>query len=219
MLKYAKMWLQSLAAVVVISGAAHAVPVTVNLSTPPTITDCQADFGGFNLPSGCLASVAYAPSLIANPTLNVQLGTPLTFDFLALTAINRDRNFPDLFTLNAALRLLVPGIATFAGTGLGTDFATDFFNGSNASNGYAFIDGNLVWGGIASQQVAGLGLVSVAFLPAAGAVFGEGSAANPRTVILQARISVVPLPAGILLLGSALLGLIALSRRRKFAAV
>lgn len=225
MLGYAKIWLQSLAAVVFISGAAHAV--TLDLSTAPSISNCQANLQPLPgappiiVGSGCLASVAYAPSLIANPTLNVQLGTPLTFDFLSLTATERDRFFPDLFTLSAALRILAPGAATFASIGLGTGFATDFFNGVNSSDGYEFINGNLTWGSIASQQVPGLGLVTVAFLPAVGSVFGagEGGPNNPRTVILQARISVVPLPAGVLLLGSALLGLIALSRRRRSVAV
>lgn len=223
MLGYAKIWLQSLAVAVFMSGVAHAATVTIDLSSGPTISNCQAlnlDTGAINS-SGCLASVAFAPSLISAPVLNLELGTPRTFDFLALTAINRDRFQPDLFTLSAALRILAPGVATFASIGLGTGFATDFFNGVNASNGYEFINGNLTWSGIASQEVAGLGLVNVEFLPPLGSVFGEGEGGpnNPRTVILQARISVVPLPAGVLLLGSALLGLIALSRRRRPVAV
>lgn len=221
MLKYAKMWLQSLAAVVVMSGAAHAVPVTLNLSTPPTISNCQANVDGDIRNSACLATVAYAPSLIANPVLNLQLGAaPLQFNFLELTASANDPDFGDLFNLNAALTFLLPTVATFASTGFATEFETVFRNGQNANAGYVFRDGNLVWSPIASQQVPGVGLVSVEFRPAAGSVFGEGFFnPNPQRVILQARISVVPLPAGVLFLGSALLGLFALSRRRKTVAV
>lgn len=221
MLGHAKMWLQSLAAVVVISGSAVAAPITVDLSSAPTITNCRVAAG----PSDCLATVAYAPSLISNPNLEVQVNGPaLVFDFLELTASARDRFVPDLFDLNAALRFLVPGLPTvssFASTGLGTGFRTDW-NGDNGllsflANPYDFTAGNLTWGSIPSQQVAGLGLVTVSFLPVPSTLFGEGEGANPSRVIVQASISVVPLPAGILLLGTALLGLVGLSRRRKLA--
>ena len=218
MLGYAKMWLQSLAAVVLISGSAVAAPITVDLSTAPTISNCRIDTG----PSDCLATVRYAPSLLSNNVLDVQVNGPaLVFDFLELRASARDRFFPDLFDLNAALRFLLPGLPTFASTGLGSNFTTDF-NSDNGlaafiANRYDFLTGNLTWGSIPSQQVAGLGLVTVSFLPVPSTLFGEGPGTNPSRVIVQASISVVPLPAGVLLLGSALFGLAALSRRRKRA--
>jgi hypothetical protein len=220
MLGYAKMWLQSLAAVLVISGSAVAAPITVDLSTAPTITNCRVAAGV----SDCLATVRYAPSLVANPVLNVEVNGPaLVFDFLELRASARDRFVPDLFDLNAALRFLLPGVATFGSTGLGSNFSTDFnFDASGALdlffNRYDFLTGNLTWASIPSQQVAGLGLVTVSFLPVPSTLFGEGEGNNPSRVIVKASISVVPLPAGILLLGTALLGLVGLSRRRKLVA-
>ncbi len=166
----------------------------------------------------CPANVSLAP-IAGNPIVNVTPGGPATvFDFLRFTPVI-DAFGPDSFDISATLAFSNAGGFSFGTGGEGTNFTTVFNPAFTQVFPFItlvgrFTSGTLVWDTIAPRQIPGIGLVTVAFLNSPVGAFGDGSAPNPRAVITQASISVVPLPGGILLLGSAMLGIFGLSRRR-----
>ncbi|MEZ5754190.1 MAG: hypothetical protein R3D90_05270 [Paracoccaceae bacterium] len=202
---------QALAATLMLSGSLQAAPIAFQVDSAGSsvqISNCQNSLG---IPSGCIASATLAPSLLGNPIINVEPNTPATtFQFLQITAAEWDRVLPDSFDITATLSFLAPTAAAFGGVGQGMQFLT------NVS--LRFLDGAITFDPIAPQQIAGVGLVTVSFLNAPSTLFGQGPGQNPTSAIISASISVVPLPAGVLLLGTALLGLFGLSRRRTLAA-
>lgn len=195
-----------------IGSAAQAATVAFQINSAAsgaTISNCRNSLG---FVSDCDAVVNRAPSLDGNPTINVTMGGTTTFDFLRFTPGQLDPFLPDTFDITATLSFLSPA-ASFTGTGGGSGFTT----GAGFSPPFTFFgrftNGVVQWTSIASQSLP-VGLVTVAFVDTPAGVFGDGET-GPRSVLTQASISVVPLPAGVLLLGTALLGLFGLSRCRK----
>lgn len=122
---------------------------------------------------------------------------------------NDSNTQPDSFSFTTAITLLVDSVS-YSFSALATVIN---WNPSQSSatglNGAAA----LIWSNVASSPNAP---VTVSFLTS-GPFDQPNSGLTARILISAVETSVVPLPAGVLLLGSALLGLFGLSRRRKLA--
>lgn len=185
---------------------AATIPFTINTAgSSASISNCSTIL--------CAATVELAPTMAGNPVINVTRNGPAAvFDFLVFRPVI-DLPPADNFTVSATLSFLSP-LSSFSTTGSGTNFSTFVF----LFVPLQFTNGILAFNSIPSVDIAGVGKTTVSIISPPATAFGAGNAANPRSVTIKASISVVPLPAGVLLLGTALLGLFGLSRRRKLAA-
>ena len=153
-------------------------------------------------------------------TINVDTdGSATTFNFLSFNALST--NDIDSFTLAATLKFVTP-LASFLSNGVPGTIGTILgpspsLMSTTVLGGGRLVNGSVVWDAIAPQLIPGVGLVTVFFADRQVGPFVPGF--GPRNFVVEATISLqpIPLPAGILLLGSALLGLFGLSRRRKLA--
>jgi hypothetical protein len=164
----------------------------------PTDTNCQVNVPEFPAVPG-----------VGSPATDV---TAVTVSLFTLRPIGNDQNDPfvaangDKFTFTTLVRILV-GVSVYDFSALATVTNWSTRNASNTGlNGEA----KLVWDPLIVPIDAP---IRVSFLTA-----GPFNAANdglPAEISVRAVApSVVPLPAGVLLLGTALLGLLGLSRRR-----
>lgn len=195
------------AASILLVGAANAAVFNID-TTPITSGGSGAtavcSTGG---DSFCNFTIGLAPAIV--PTFTLDAVTPTkTFPFLRFAARGVDL-VPDNAVVNAVLDFTSP-VATIgiggSGSGITTlaiPFVGSFFTGTS-----------LIWSGPVSQFIAGVGTVTVELQDV---VFGLGG--STRSFIVDATVTLqpIPLPGGVLLLGTAMLGLFGLSRRRKKA--
>jgi hypothetical protein len=161
------------------------------------------------------ATCNFSIGIISQPlfTLESNPGDNFTFDFLRFTAGSADPIPDNIFvTVTMAFTsplLLLPFEAT-GGNGASSGVITAFGR---------FINANLIWDETPSQTIPGVGIVSLALSNRNIGPFILNPLQAPTNFVVEATVSLqpIPLPAGILLLGSALLGLFGLSRRRKLA--
>lgn len=145
-------------------------------------------------------------------TIDVPNGGSVIFPFLSFNASSPAGAGVDFtFSVGAALNFLSPDYDFSSAGGPQTLFGFPIPTGTLFGR---FLEGTVAWDSIAPVTIPGIGTLSVLFTSAAVGPFFP--LLGPRNFVVNAEVSLqpIPLPGGILLLGSAMLGIFGLSRRR-----
>lgn len=209
MMKYISTLVRAAAASLVLAGATSAA--TFDINTAPVGlggSGAVASCSSFPSDTTCNFTIGLAPSITTSFGLD-SVTPSRTFNFLQFTATGSDAFFPDNAVINASLVFNTPSSTIgIGGTGSNIRVLNTILFGS------VFTSTSLIWSSPVSQFISGVGTVTVELQNVVFGVLG-----TRRSFIVDATVTLqpIPLPAGILLLGSALLGIFGLSRRRKLA--